>query len=51
MAAVGCPFCKVMLQSSDSAQQENAPKVLDVAQLVAGRLERIQSTLGNPRGD
>ncbi len=49
VAAVGCPFCKVMLASSDSAQGENAPKVLDVAQLVAGRLERIQSALDGSR--
>ena len=43
--AAGCPFCKVMLKSTGSAQKENAPVVLDVAQIVASRLERVQGTL------
>ena len=47
--AAGCPFCKVMLKSSNSAQKENAPQVLDVAQIVASRLEGIQSTLDAKR--
>ena len=41
--ATGCPFCKVMLSSSDGAEAENAPQVLDVAQLVAARLDGIQA--------
>ncbi len=45
VVATGCPFCKVMLASSDSAEQEGAPEVLDVAQLVAMRLEGIQAML------
>lgn len=47
--AAGCPFCKVMLKSSPSSQKENAPQVLDVAQIVAGRLDRIQATLDAKR--
>ena len=43
--ATGCPFCKVMLQSSDSAETEGAPEVMDVAQIVADRLERISARL------
>jgi Fe-S oxidoreductase len=43
--AAGCPFCKVMLKSSESAQKENAPEVLDVAQLVVGNLKKIQERL------
>jgi Fe-S oxidoreductase len=39
--AAGCPFCKVMLKSSESAQKENAPEVLDVAQIVSGNLKQI----------
>ena len=47
--AAGCPFCKVMLKSTGSAQKENAPVVLDVAQIVASRLERIQVALDAKR--
>jgi Fe-S oxidoreductase len=47
--AAGCPFCKVMLKSSPSSQKENAPQVLDVAQIVASRLERIQGVLDAKR--
>lgn len=43
--ATGCPFCKVMLGSTDSAEKEGGPEVLDIAQLVAGRLEGIQAML------
>ncbi|NLG08232.1 MAG: (Fe-S)-binding protein [Deinococcales bacterium] len=43
--ATGCPFCKVMLASSDSAEQEGAPEVLDVAQLVAMKLDGIQALI------
>jgi Fe-S oxidoreductase len=45
VVATGCPFCKVMLASSESAQAEGAPEVLDVAQLVAARLDAIQGRL------
>lgn len=41
--ATGCPFCKVMLSSSDGADGEAAPQVLDIAQLVAMRLDNIQA--------
>lgn len=41
--ATGCPFCKVMLSSSDGAEADGAPEVLDVAQLVAARLDGIQA--------
>ena len=47
--AAGCPFCKVMLKSSDSAQQEGAPDVVDIAQLAAGQLARIQERLDGAR--
>ena len=43
--AAGCPFCKVMLSSSESAEKPNAPQVLDVAQLVSGQLRTIQTRL------
>ena len=45
VVATGCPFCKVMLGSSESAQAQGAPEVLDVAQLVAARLDAIQAKL------
>lgn len=45
VVATGCPFCKSMLDSSSSAQSEGAPVVLDVAQLVAARLDSIQALL------
>ena len=45
--ATGCPFCKVMLRSSESAEDEGAPEVRDVAQIVAEGLERISQRLGN----
>ncbi|UCH25486.1 MAG: 4Fe-4S dicluster domain-containing protein [Trueperaceae bacterium] len=43
--AAGCPFCKVMLASSDSAEGERAPEVRDIAQIVAENLERIEAKL------
>ena len=43
--AAGCPFCKVMLTSSDSAEKEGAPEVLDVAQLVATNLNNVKTKL------
>ena len=45
VVATGCPFCRVMLKSSESAEAAGAPEVRDVAQLVAGNLERIQEKL------
>ena len=45
VVATGCPFCRVMLKSSESAEAEGAPEVRDVAQLVAQNLERIQEKL------
>ena len=45
VVATGCPFCKVMLSSSEGAQGEAAPEVVDVAQLVAARLDGIQALL------
>ena len=47
--ATGCPFCKVMLGSTDSAEKEGGPEVLDVAQLVASRLDGIQAMLDHHR--
>lgn len=44
--AAACPFCKSMLKSSDSAENEGAPDVLDVAEIVAANLRRIQERLG-----
>ncbi len=53
VVAAACPFCKVMLSSSDSASEEGAPEVLDVAQLVAAQLDAMQERLGeaDPAGD
>ncbi len=45
VVATGCPFCKVMLGSSEGSSAQGAPEVLDVAQLVAGRLDAIQARL------
>ncbi len=43
--AAACPFCKVMLSSSESAGKEHAPEVLDIAQIVSNNLTRIQDKL------
>ncbi len=51
VVATGCPFCKVMLSSSDSAEKEGAPEVLDVAQLVAAKLDGIQALIDHHRPD
>ncbi len=51
VVATGCPFCKVMLGSSEGSQAEGAPEVLDVAQLVAARLDGIQSLLDSVASD
>jgi Fe-S oxidoreductase len=48
VVATGCPFCKVMLSSSESAQAQGAPEVADIAQLVAARLDGIQALLDAP---
>jgi Fe-S oxidoreductase len=44
--AAGCPFCKSMLASSESAGREGAPEVLDIAELVAENLRRTKAKLG-----
>ncbi len=44
--AAGCPFCKSMLASSESAGREGAPEILDVAELVAENLRRTKAKLG-----
>jgi Fe-S oxidoreductase len=43
--AAACPFCKVMLSSSESAGQEQAPEVLDIAQIISNNLTKIQTEL------
>ena len=51
--AAGCPFCKVMLTSSESAEKEGAPEVRDIAQLVSANLDAIKGKLegaSNPAG-
>ncbi|MEX2535973.1 MAG: (Fe-S)-binding protein [Trueperaceae bacterium] len=47
VVATGCPFCRVMLGSSDSASEEDAPEVRDIALIVADRLERIDARLSS----
>lgn len=44
--AAGCPFCKSMLQSSESAGREGAPSVVDIAELVAENLRVTKAKLG-----
>ncbi len=44
--AAGCPFCKSMLMSSESAGREGAPPVVDIAELVAENLRRVKVKLG-----
>ncbi len=46
VVATACPFCKVMLSSSEAAGAADAPEVMDVAQLVAERLDAIERRLG-----
>ncbi len=46
VVAAACPFCKAMLSSSDGAEADGAPEVVDVAQLVAARLDAIDARLG-----
>jgi Fe-S oxidoreductase len=45
VVAAGCPFCRVMLKSSESAEAAGAPEVLDIAQLVLQNLEAIEAKL------
>jgi Fe-S oxidoreductase len=46
VVATGCPFCKVMLDTSANGSDDAAaPVVRDVAQLVADSLDRIQAGL------
>ena len=45
VVATGCPFCKVMLSSSESAEAQGAPETLDIAQLMADKLSRIDAVL------
>jgi Fe-S oxidoreductase len=44
--AAGCPFCKSMLSSSESAGKPGAPQVLDIAELVVENLRRTKEKLG-----
>ncbi|HET9375415.1 MAG TPA: (Fe-S)-binding protein [Chthoniobacterales bacterium] len=44
--ASGCPFCKSMLSSSESAGRPGAPQVLDIAELVVENLRRSKEKLG-----
>jgi Fe-S oxidoreductase len=46
VVAAGCPFCKSMLNSSESAAKPGAPQVLDIAELVAENLRRTKAKLG-----
>ncbi len=47
--AAACPFCKVMLDSSEKIEEENAPEVLDIAQIVASQLAAIQSKIDSSK--
>ena len=46
VVAAGCPFCKSMLSSSESAGKTGAPAVLDIAELVLENLRRTKEKLG-----
>jgi Fe-S oxidoreductase len=46
VVAAGCPFCKSMLSSSESASRPDAPQVLDIAELVVENLRKTKETLG-----
>jgi Fe-S oxidoreductase len=48
VVAVGCPFCKSMLSSSESAGKPDAPGVLDIAELVMENLRKTKQKLGLP---
>ncbi len=44
--AAGCPFCKSMLNASESAGKLRAPQILDIAELVVENLRRSKAKLG-----
>jgi Fe-S oxidoreductase len=46
VVAAGCPFCKSMLNASESAGKSGAPQVLDIAELVVENLRRSKAKLG-----
>ena len=46
VVAAGCPFCKSMLNASESAGKPGAPQVLDIAELVVENLRRTKVKLG-----
>jgi Fe-S oxidoreductase len=46
VVAAGCPFCKSMLNASESAGKPGAPQVLDIAELVVENLRRSKAKLG-----
>jgi len=48
VVAAGCPFCKSMLSSSESAGKTGAPAVLDIAELVLENLRRTKEKLRLP---
>jgi Fe-S oxidoreductase len=48
VVAAGCPFCKSMLSSSDSAGKADAPAILDLAELVMENLRKTKQKLGLP---
>jgi Fe-S oxidoreductase len=48
VVAAGCPFCKSMLSSSESAGNTGAPAVLDIAELVMENLRKTRQKLGLP---
>ena len=44
--AAACPFCKVMLKSTDRAEEDGAPDVVDIAEIVADNLKRYHGRVG-----
>jgi Fe-S oxidoreductase len=46
VVAAGCPFCKSMLNASESAGKPGAPQILDIAELVVENLRRSKAKLG-----
>ncbi len=41
--AAACPFCNTMFRDALAATGEGAPRLLDIAQLAAGQIQRIES--------
>jgi Fe-S oxidoreductase len=39
--AAACPFCNTMLRDAVNAQPGNKPELLDIAQIAAARLPKI----------